>query len=70
MNDDYGWKFWLKVAGLFVAGAIGLFVVMWIFLSVTYAWSIGGALLLLALVALTFGWLHDRRNQRHGEGSY
>jgi hypothetical protein len=70
MDDDYGWKFWLKVAGLFVAGAIGLFIVMWIFLSVTYAWSIGGALLLLALVALTFGWFHDRRNQSHGESSY
>jgi hypothetical protein len=70
MDDDYGLKFWLKIAGLFVAGAIGLFVVMWIFLSVTYAWSFGGALLILALVALTFGWIHDRRNQSHGEGSY
>ncbi len=70
MNDDFGWKFWLKVAGLFVAGAIALFVLGWIFLSVTYAWSFGGALLILALVALTFGWLHDRKNQSHGEGSY
>jgi hypothetical protein len=70
MNDDYGWKFWLKVAGLFVAGAIALFVVMWIFLSVTYAWSIGGALLLLALVALAFGWIHDRRTHSQGEGGY
>jgi hypothetical protein len=70
MNDDYGWKFWLKVAGLFVAGAIGLFVVAWIFLSITYAWSIGGALLILALVALAFGWRHDHKNQSHGEGSF
>jgi len=69
MNDDYGWKFWLKVAGLFVAGSIALFVVMWIFLSVVYAWSIGGALLLLAVVALIFGWIHDRRTHP-GEGSY
>jgi dolichol kinase len=70
MKDDYGWKFWLKVAGLFVAGAIGLFIVAWIFLSVVYAWSVLGALLLLAVVALIFGWIHDRRNQSHGEGSY
>jgi hypothetical protein len=63
--DDYGWKFWLKIAGLFVLGAIGLFVVAWIFLSVVYAWSFLGALLLLALVALTFGWIHDRRNASH-----
>ena len=70
MNDDYGWKFWVKVAGLFVACSIGLFVVAWIFLSVTYAWSLGGALLLLAVVALTFGWFHDRKTKSHGEGDY
>ena len=70
MNDDYGWKFWVKVAGLFVACSIGLFVVAWIFLSVTYAWSFGSALLLLAVVALTFGWFHDRKTKSHGEGDY
>jgi len=70
MDDDYGFKFWLKVAGLFVAGAIGLFVVAWIFLSLVYAWSFLGALLLLAVVALAFGWLHDRRNNPPQEGSY
>ncbi len=70
MNDDYGSKFWLKAAGLFVLGAIGLFVVAWIFLSVVYAWSFLGALLLLALVALAFGWLHDHRNNPPHEGSY
>ena len=70
MNDDYGWKIWVKVAGLFVACSIGLFVVAWIFLSVTYAWSFGGALLLLAVVALTFGWFHDRKTKSHGEGDY
>jgi dolichol kinase len=68
--DDYGFTFWLKVAGLFVAGAVGLFVVAWIFLSVTYAWSLGGALLLLALVALSLGWLHDRKTASHGGGGY
>jgi dolichol kinase len=68
--DDYGWKFWLKVAGLFVAGSIALFVIAWIFLSLTYAWSFGGALLVLALVALTFGWIHDRRTHSQGESSY
>lgn len=68
--DDYGFKFWLKVAGLFVAGAIGLFVIAWIFLGVTYAWSFGGALLILALVALSLGWMHDRKTAGHDEGSY
>ena len=51
--DDFGLKFWLKVAGLFVAGAIGLFVVAWIFLSVVYAWSFLGALLLSANATLS-----------------
>jgi hypothetical protein len=68
--DDYGWKFWLKVAGLFVLGGIGLFVVMWIFLTAVYAWGFLAALLVLALVALAFGWLHERRNAGPQEGSY
>ena len=68
--DDFGFKFWLKVAGLFVLGAIALLVFMWIFLSVVYAWSFLGALLLLALVALAFGWIHDRRTASHEESSY
>ena len=70
MDDDYGFRFWLKVAGLFVAGAIGLFIIAWIFLSVVYAWSFLGALLLLAVVALALGWIHDRRTASHEEGSY
>ncbi len=70
MNDDYGSKFWLKVAGLFLLGGIGVFVVAWLFLSLVYAWSFLGALLVLAVVALAFGWLHDRRNNSPHEGSY
>jgi len=69
-DNDFGLKFWLKIAGLFVLGAIGLFVIAWIFLSVVYAWSFLGALLLLAVVALALGWLHDRRNAGPQEGSY
>jgi hypothetical protein len=68
--DDYGWKFWLKMAGLFVAGAIALFIFMWIFLSVIYAWSFLGALLLLAVGALALGWIHDRRTASHEKSSY
>ena len=69
-DNDFGFKFWLKMAGLFVAGAIALFVIAWIFLSVVYAWSFLGALLLLAVGALALGWLHDRRNAGPQEGSY
>jgi hypothetical protein len=68
--DDYGWKFWLKVAGLFVLGAIALFVFMWIFLTAIYAWGFLAAMLVLAVGALAMGWLHDRRNAGPQEGSY
>ena len=68
--DDYGWKFWLKAAGLFVLGAIALFVFMWIFLSAIYAWGFLAAFLVLAAVALAFGWIHDRRTHSSQEGSY
>jgi len=68
--DDYGWKFWLRIAGLFVGGAIALFVVMWLFLGAIYAGGFLAAFLVLALVALAFGWMHDRRNAGPQEGSY
>jgi len=41
-DNDFGLKFWLKIAGLFVLGAIGLFVFMWI--SVASMWIGIGAL--------------------------
>ncbi|HEX3686990.1 MAG TPA: hypothetical protein VHU60_05345 [Gaiellaceae bacterium] len=67
--EDFGFKFWLKMAGLFVLGAIALFIVMWIFLSAIYAWGFLSALLVLALGALTIGWFVDRRNSGPREGS-
>jgi hypothetical protein len=68
--DDYGFRFWLKMAGLFVAGAIVLFVLMSLFLTAIYAWGFLAAFIVLAVVALAFGWLHDRRNAGRQEGSY
>jgi hypothetical protein len=70
VDDDYGFKFWLKVAGLFVLGAIALFIFMWIFLSAIYAWGFFAALLVLAVGALALGWIHDRRTASHGESGY
>lgn len=67
---DYGFTFWLKMAGLFVVGAIALFVLMWLFLSAIYAWGFLAAFLLLAVGALALGWIHDRRVAGHDEGSY
>jgi len=68
--DDYGFKFWLKMAGLFVAGAIALFIFMWIFLTAIYAWGFFAAFLVLAVGALALGWRHDHKNPSREEGSY
>ena len=56
--DDLGAKFWFKMAGVFVVGAIVLFIFMIIFLKAIYAW----AFLALAVLALVAGWFVDRRN--------
>jgi hypothetical protein len=60
--DDPGAKFWWKLAGLFVVGAIVLFIVMAIVLKAIYAWGFLGAFLFLAVLALIAGWFTDRRN--------
>jgi hypothetical protein len=67
--EDFGFTFWLKMAGLFVLGAIALFIFMWIFLSAIYAWGFLAAMLVLACGALVIGWFVDRRNAGPREGS-
>jgi predicted lysophospholipase L1 biosynthesis ABC-type transport system permease subunit len=68
-DNDFGFGFWVKVAGLFVVGAIALLVFMWLFLSAIYAWGFFAAFLVLALGALALGWIHDRRNAGQYESS-
>lgn len=60
--DDLGASFWFKMAGLFVVGAIVLFIFMFIFLKAIYAWGFLAAMLALAVIALITGWFVDRRN--------
>jgi hypothetical protein len=62
--DDYdpGAKFWWKLAGLFVVGAIALFIVMAVFVKLIYAWGFLGTLLFFAVLALIAGYFADRRN--------
>lgn len=60
--DDFGAKFWFKMAGLFVVGAVLLFIVMDIFLRAIYAWGFLAAFLLVSVLALIAGWFVDRRN--------
>jgi len=67
--DDLGAGFWLKLAGIFIAGAIILFIFTLLFLHAIYAWGLFGTMLLLAAIALFAGWMYDRKNARQTEGS-
>jgi len=66
--DDLGPRFWFKCAGVFILGAIVLFIFTVLLLHAIYAWGIFGALLALAVIALALGWTHDRREARRREG--
>lgn len=68
--DDLGAGFWLKLAGVFIAGAILLFIFTMLFLHAVYAWGLFGTLLVLAAIALFFGWLYDRRNPSHSQSDF
>ena len=67
--DDLGAGFWLKLASIFIAGAIILFIFTLLFLHAIYAWGLFGTMLLLAAIALFAGWMYDRKNARQTEGS-
>jgi hypothetical protein len=60
--DDPGGKFWFKLAGLFVVGAIALFIFLIIFVKAVFAWGFLGVFLVMALIALVFGYFIDKRN--------
>jgi len=60
--DNLGAKFWLKMFGAFILGAIVLFICLMVFLHAIYAWGIFAAFLVLAGIALVFAWFKDRRD--------
>ena len=60
--DDLGWGFWGKLAGLFLLGAILLFIFTLLFLHAIYAWGLFGTFQAIAVLALIAGWFFDRRN--------
>jgi membrane protein implicated in regulation of membrane protease activity len=60
---DLGGKFWLGLLGVCV-GAVAVGAIL--FLLFGWAWSAFGfigALIVLALIALAFAYIHDRREQ-------
>ena len=60
--DGPGAKFWFKMAGGLVLGGIVLFIFLAVFVKLIFAWSFLAALIVLAVLACSFGWFVDRRN--------
>jgi fatty acid desaturase len=61
-DEGLGAGFFLKIAGVLVAGGIIVFILCLIFWRAVYAWGFFGAFLALAAVLCLFGWLYDRRD--------
>jgi hypothetical protein len=62
LTDGLDFGFFAKGAAIFFLGAIVLLICTIVFLHAIYAWGLFAALLVLAVGALIFGWIHDRRN--------
>jgi membrane protein implicated in regulation of membrane protease activity len=59
-----GFRFYLWVAGVALAIGIGFGLVMLLFTRALYAGGFLAAFAVLAVVALAFGWIFDRREAR------
>ena len=61
-------KFWFTLVGIAVGGVIAALAVYWIFGWLWYSMGFVGAFVVLGAIALTFGWLSDRRDKKRREG--
>jgi Kef-type K+ transport system membrane component KefB len=62
-TEGLGTKFWLSLLGI-VVGAVLVGAVLFIIFGWAWAtWGFIGALLGISAIALTFGWIFDRREQ-------
>ena len=63
-NDEkLGGSFYLKLAGIFVLVGVLILIGLWIFWRAWYAAGFFGAFIALAVIAILFGWIYDRRNK-------
>jgi 4-hydroxybenzoate polyprenyltransferase len=60
----FGGKFWLKLIGGVIACAIATVIIFIVLGSVWYSWGFLGALVVLAIVFGTMGWMHDKRERK------
>ena len=62
-TEGLGTRFWLSLLGI-VVGAVLVGAVLFIIFGWAWAtWGFIGALLGISAIALTFGWIFDRREQ-------
>ena len=61
-------KFWLTLVGIAVGGVIAELGVYWFFGYLWYTMGFLGAFVVLGAIALTFGWLADRREKKRRAG--
>jgi hypothetical protein len=66
-DDGLGGTFWLGLVGACIALGIGLLVGFAVIDRAAYRWGFIGALAVLAVVLLVFGWIYDRRQIRNYE---
>jgi hypothetical protein len=67
-DDGLGARFWLWLAAVLVLGGLALLVLLLIFSRAVYAFGFFGGFLVLALLALLFGWFWDKREARRYAG--
>jgi hypothetical protein len=63
-DEKLGGAFYLRLAGILVVVGILILIGIWIFWRALYAWGFFGAFIALAVIAMLFGWIYDRRNKR------
>ncbi len=60
-DDDMGFTFYVKLAGIVLVGGVVAAIMMFIFFRAVYAWGLLGGFIAFALILLAVGWAFDRR---------
>jgi uncharacterized membrane protein HdeD (DUF308 family) len=64
VDEGLGARFWGKLIGVVLVGAIGVLIVFLLFTRALYRWGALGALIAFSAVMLLWGWIYDRRQKK------
>ena len=64
-DEELGRRFWLRLFGVIAAIGVILGIALVIFWRALYAWGFLGAVLVLSVILVLWGWIYDRRHPRH-----